>query len=281
MHMASTEQMDKSFLDEYNSQDALLKYSTNTAGHGVNYLIQHEYARIYDDAIADCLRTSRAPLRLLEFGCGAGMNLIGLLARLESQGIAVQQAYGTDFSEALIDRARREGETFLPKRDRGHVGFHVARNENLSLDLSAASGIPADRLLGSFDFVFGVNTFRYCHRLHKSNECAADIFRLLRPGGVCVMIDMNDRFPLFRSKLKGTVESPEEAYLPSLEEYTTPFEQSGFEIMKSENFCWIPHSAGPTLTGICRALTPVLNATVRSRAMRSLVVARRPTASAS
>ena len=62
----------------------------------------------------------------------------------------------------------------------------------------------------------------------------------------------------------------------SLDEYTTPFEQSGFEIMKSDNFCWIPHSAGPALTGICRALTPVLNATIRSRAMRSLVVARKP-----
>jgi len=279
--MTTTEQMDKSFLDEYNSQDAILKYSTDTAGHGVNYLIQHEYARIYDDAIAACLRTSREPLRILEFGCGAGMNLIGLLARLERQGIPVREAYGTDFSGTLIDKARREAEAFLPKRDRGHVSFHVARNENLSLDLSAASGTPADRLFGSFDFVFGVNTFRYCHRLHKSKDCAGDILRLLRPGGVCVMIDMNDKFPLFRSRLKGTVESPEEAYLPSLDEYTTPFKQSGFEIMKSENFCWIPHSAGPALTGICRALTPVLNATVRSRAMRSLVVAKRPSASAS
>jgi hypothetical protein len=95
------------------------------------------------------------------------------------------------------------------------------------------------------------------------------------------MIDMNDRFPLFRSRLKGSVESPEEAYLPSLDEYTTPFEQTGFEVMKSENFCWIPHSAGPALTGICRALTPILNATARSRAMRSLVVARKPSVNAS
>ena len=44
--MTTTEQMNKSFLDEYNSQDAILKYSTETAGQGVNYLIQHEYARI-------------------------------------------------------------------------------------------------------------------------------------------------------------------------------------------------------------------------------------------
>jgi hypothetical protein len=112
--------------------------------------------------------------------------------------------------------------------------------------------------------------------LKKAQQCAADIYRLLRSGGVCVMIDMNDRFPLFRSKLKGSVESPEEAYLPSLEEYTSPFERSGFQVMTSDNFCWIPHSAGPALTGICRVLTPILNATVRSRAMRSLVVAKRP-----
>ena len=268
--------MDKSFLEEYNSRDAILKYSTNTAGHGVNYLIQHEYARIYDHAIAECLRTSRAPLRILEFGCGAGMNLIGLIARLKGQGIAVQQAYGTDFSETLITSARQESQAFLPERDRALATFHVARNESLSSDLAAASGTSVDKLFGSFDFIFGVNTFRYCHRLHKSQECAADILRLLRPGGVCVMIDMNDRFPMFRSRLKGSVESPEEAYLPSLDEYATPFQQAGFELMRKENFCWIPHSAGPALTGICRALTPVLNATVRSRAMRSLVVARKP-----
>lgn len=278
--MVSSEQMDKSFLDEYNSQDAILKYSTNSAGHGVNYLIQHEYARIYDEAIAACLSTSRAPLRLLEFGCGAGMNVIGLLARLKKQGIAVQQAYGTDFSVSLIDSARREAEAFLPKQDRGHLSFHVARNESLSHDLAAGIGTEPARLFESFDFIFGVNTFRYCHRLQKSEECASDILRLLRPGGVCVMIDMNDRFPLFRSRLKGTVESPEEAYLPTLAEYTTPFKQAGFDIMKADNFCWIPHSAGPALTGICRVLTPVLNATVRSRAMRSLVVARRPSTSA-
>lgn len=278
--MVSTDQMDKSFLDEYNSQDAILKYSTNSAGHGVNYLIQHEYARIYDEAIAACLSTSRAPLRILEFGCGAGMNVIGLLARLKKQGIAVQQAYGTDFSVSLIDSARKEAEAFLPKQDRGQLSFHVARNESLSHDLAAGIGTQPERLFGTFDFIFGVNTFRYCHRLQKSHECAADILRLLRPGGVCVMIDMNDRFPLFRSKLKGSVESPEEAYLPSLAEYTTPFQQSGFAVMKSENFCWIPHSAGPALTSVCRALTPVLNATVRSRAMRSLVLARKPPTSA-
>jgi SAM-dependent methyltransferase len=276
MPMASTEQMNKSFLDEYNSQDAILKYSTETAGHGVSYLIAHEYARVYDRAIETCRQTSSAPLRLLEFGCGAGMNLVGLLSRLARQGIAVKHAYGTDFSAALIESAKREALAFLPPQAKDKASFHVARNERLRIELATATGESVAALSGSFDFIFGVNTFRYCHRLGKAQDCADDIYRLLRPGGVCVMIDMNNRFPLFRSHLKGTIESPEEAYLPSLDEYADPFRRAGFEITTKDHFCWVPHSAGPVLTGICRALTPVLNVTVRNRAMRSLVVGRKP-----
>jgi len=95
------------------------------------------------------------------------------------------------------------------------------------------------------------------------------------------MIDMNDRFPMFRSRLKRSVESDAEAYLPSLDEYAAPFERAGFELERKEHFCWVPHSAGRVLTAVCRALTPVLNATVRTRAMRSLVVAQRPALRAS
>ena len=276
MQMASTEQMNKSFLDEYNSQDALLKYSTETAGQGVNYLIQHDYAHVYDKALDEVVRTARGPIRVLEFGCGAGMNVIGLMSLLKKRGVQVAQAYGTDFSEALITKAQREARSFLPAEDQKKVSFHVARNERLSEELGAGIGSAPSALHGTFDFIFGVNTFRYCHRLGNQQECASDILRLLRPGGVCVMIDMNDRFPLFRSHLKGTVETPEEAYLPTLDEYAEPFEKAGFELMAKDNFCWVPHSAGKALTAVCRALTPVLNATVRSRAMRSLVIARKP-----
>jgi SAM-dependent methyltransferase len=276
MQVASTDQMNKSFLDEYNSHDAILKYSTKTAGHGVNYLIEHDYARVYDRAIEICRRTSGAPLRLLEFGCGAGMNLIGLLARLERRGISVREAYGTDFSTSLIDSAKREARAFLPPPLQSKVNFQVARNERLSSELAAAIGSSPEVLFETFDLVFGVNTFRYCHRLNTAHDCSTDIYRLLRPGGVCVMIDMNDRFPLFRSHLKRSVESAEETYLPSLDEYAAPFERSGFEVLTKDRFCWIPHSAGPALTQICRVLSPVLNSTVRSRAMRSLVVGRKP-----
>ena len=87
---------------------------------------------------------------------------------------------------------------------------------------------------------------------------------------------MNNRFPAFRSRLRGLERNATECYLPSLEEYASPFKTAGFEIIRQENFCWIPHSAGRALTLCCRFLSPCLNLVARGRAMRSLVVARKP-----
>ena len=90
------------------------------------------------------------------------------------------------------------------------------------------------------------------------------------------MIDMNRKFPAFRSKLRNSKTVPEtERYLPSLEEYASPFESVGLEILRKENFCWIPHSASPALTTICRFLTPALNVFAKPFAMRSLVISRK------
>ena len=75
--MEKTEQIKEKFLDEYDSRDAVRKYSTGTAGFGINYLLQHDYARVYVNAVDSYLQTSPArPIRLLEFGCGGGMNII-------------------------------------------------------------------------------------------------------------------------------------------------------------------------------------------------------------
>ena len=265
------------FLEEYGSEDAVRKYTTGTAGVGISYLLRNDYARVYLDAVDSYLRTSPPrPLRLLEFGCGGGMNIITLVSLLEQRGIPVECAYGTDFSPRLVESAVQEAKAALAPALAKKLSFHVARNEQLSEDLAAASGRPLKDLVGFFDLIIGVNTFRYCHRLEKERECAADIYRLLRPGGVCVNIDMNNRFPVFRSNFRRTVEDPTECYVPTLEEYTSPFAAAGFEIKNSKNFCWIPHSAGRALTLACRLLSPVLNVVARSRAMRSLVVARKP-----
>jgi SAM-dependent methyltransferase len=276
MQMQTTEELNRNFLDEYNSADSIRKYSAKTAGYGVNHLLDHDYAAVYLSALDECLRSRRAPLRVLEFGCGAGMNLLRLLSLLHARGVAVERAYGTDFSVSLLEAARGEARRVLPPGKADAVSFHVGRNEWLADDLAMSLGTTSTALDGEFDFIFGVNTFRYCHRLGQEQKCAADIYRLLRPGGICVNIDMNDRFPLFRSRFRRTAETAKERYLPSLEEYAGPFEATGFELLTKDNFCWVPHSAGPALTLAVRALTPVLNKVARRFAMRSLVVARKP-----
>jgi SAM-dependent methyltransferase len=270
-----------SFFREYTSQDAVLKYTKATAGFGISYLLDHDYKAVYLEALGQLPPEVRQRgLRVLEFGCGAGMNLLHLVPVLRRDGIQVERAVGTDFSPVLIEAAKRERKNFLREEEQRDIGFYVAKNETLMDDLSSALGKRRPELENSFDFILGVNTIRYCHRAGKQLDCARDIFNLLAPGGVSVVIDMNDRFPAFRSALKNKLRSnkanEEECYLPSLEEYTAPFKQAGFEVSRSEHFCWIPHSAGRFMTGLLRSLSPVLNTFAGSRAMRSVVVAKKP-----
>jgi SAM-dependent methyltransferase len=264
------------YLEEYSSDDAIRKYTSNTAGYGIQYLLENDYANIYLAAIDQLLKTrGAAPLRLLEFGCGAGMNIITLVRLLERKGIAVERAVGTDFSQRLIDAATAEAKTLLPKKQQNKIQFAVARNETLASDLAKAMNTSSDKLTKSFDVILGVNTFRYCHRLGKELDCAQAIANMLVPGGICIMIDMNRRFPAFRSNLRLRREPKEERHLPTLEEYASPFARAGLEILRKENFCWVPHSASPALTRVCRLSAPVLNVFAKPFAMRSLVVSRK------
>jgi SAM-dependent methyltransferase len=269
------------FFREYTSQDAIVKYTRATAGFGISYLLDHDYKSVYVKAL-DLLPqpAKQRGIRMLEFGCGGGMNLLHLISVLGREGIRVESAIGTDFSPVLIDAARREAKNYLRDEEQRRVEFHVAKNETLIEDLSSTLGKGRSELESSFDFILGVNTIRYCHRARKELDCAQDIFNLLVSGGVSVVIDMNNRFPLFRSAVKDRFrrrkQKEEECYLPSLEEYAAPFIKTGFEVLRSEYFCWIPHSSGQLMTGLLSRMSPVLNKVTGSRAMRSLVVARKP-----
>src|ERR1700756_5417633 len=107
--MEDTGVLYEKFLDEYVSDDAVRKYTTETAGYGISYLLRKDYARIYLNVVDSYLRISPArPLRLLEFGCGGGMNITRLVSLLDSRGISVERAYGTDFSSRLVRAAEQE-----------------------------------------------------------------------------------------------------------------------------------------------------------------------------
>jgi SAM-dependent methyltransferase len=282
MHERSTDDMEKTgvmyekFLDEYVSDDAVRKYTTLTAGYGISHLLRHDYARIYVRAVDSYLRQQPSqPLRLLEFGCGGGMNITRLMELLAEKEIPVERAYGTDFSPRLVEAAGVEAKAYLPSGLAKKVRFFVARNEKLAQDLKEGIG-TGDDPAGSFDLIIGVNTFRYCHRIGKELDCAQDIFQLLRPGGICVNIDMNAGFPAFRSRLRRNDLDQAECYLPKLAEYSGPFKAAGFEVLEEKNFCWVPHSAGVLLTRTCQIASPLLNLFARKKAMRSLVIARKP-----
>lgn len=273
--------MDEAFFEEYTSHDAILKYTRATAGNGISYLLDHDYRDIYLRALEGLSPEVKARgIRMLEFGCGGGMNLVHLVSVLTQAGIKVQKAVGTDFSPVLIEAAKRESKNYLRPEDQGRIEFHIAKNESLVNDLAVATGAERAKLLNSFDFIIGVNTMRYCHHHGRETSCARDLLNLLVPGGVCVNIDMNNRFPVFRSALKKKLSGSkvEECYIPSLAEYVAPFAKAGFDILRQEHFCWMPHSGGPFLCGVMRVLSPVLGAVAKSRAMRSLVVARKPAA---
>lgn len=274
----NTEPQSDIFLQEYSTDQAVMKYSSETAGWGINYLLTHDYATIYSEIIRTRLPASVAErgARILEFGCGAGMNLLSMHRLFEQNGIRVKTAVGTDFSPTMIDAAQKEA-TRSPLEPARRPRFVVARNETLAEDLARDFGAPAESLHGTFDFIFGVNTIRYCHRAHKEEDNARDILNLLAPGGVCAVIDMNPGFPLFRSRLRDRMRlRPEDYYLPSLSEYARPFESTGFEILRKETFCWVPHSAGPLLANACKAAAPMLDRLFPNHAMRCLVVARKP-----
>ncbi len=208
--------MDAAFFDEYTSHDAILKYTRATAGYGISHLLDHDYRDVYYQAL-DLLPAfpKGRGIRVLEFGCGAGMNLVHFTSILKGKGIPLERAVGTDFSPVLIDAAKREAQAYLTGDDQRKVEFHVAKNETLVQDLADAAGLERSRLSGSFDFILGVNTIRYCHRGGREVDCARDIMELLTPGSICVVIDMNDRFPAFRSALKNRFRTvnEEECYL--------------------------------------------------------------------
>ena len=268
------------FLDEYSRDDVIAKYLTDTAGAGIAHALTHVYAPVYLEVINALIarRPRGHAFRILEYGCGGGMNLVKVVELLRQRGADIQLGIGVDFSPPMVEAARHDSARQLPRGLRDKITFAVANNETLAPDLAKGLGCGVEDIEGTFDVIVGVNTFRYCHRLAREGDCARDIFALLRPGGSSIMIDMNQRFPLFRSRIADLARfrRSEESFLPSLEDYARPFAKAGFKITQKRNFCWFPHSAGPTLVTVCRAMAPVLDVFFTPFAMRSLVVAERP-----
>jgi SAM-dependent methyltransferase len=268
----------RAFLEDYTADEAVKRYVNKTAGKGIQFILSHIYGPLYSEAIKSiCTESGRSKsFRVLEYGCGAGMNLLYIVGLLAAKGVPIAAAIGTDFSKPLIMAAEREKNEISDPELRKRITFLEASNESLLSDLARGLSQEQSSLCDSFDLIVGVNTFRYAIRLHKQRETANDIARLLAPGGYSIMIDMNDKYPFFRSKIRKQHGKPAmQTWVPSLDQYSAPFHEADLEILQARHFCWIPHSAGSGLLAAARIVSPFLDLVAPNYAMRSLVMARK------
>ena len=129
------------FLDQYTSENEISKYVRATAGSGINYLLDHDYKAVYLEAL-NLLpqQTRQGGIRILEFGCGGGMNLLRLISMLSSKGLHCQ-ALALTFPRRWLKRPGARPRITFGGRIFTAFEFYVARNESLISDLSASAGI--------------------------------------------------------------------------------------------------------------------------------------------
>src|SRR5712692_7079936 len=122
------------FLDEYTRRESIERYVRRTAGAGISYVLENVYGRIYSDVVQRMYQTGvlRDGLRVLEYGCGGGMNLLWIVSLLSQKGLALEFAYGTDFSPQMVDAANREADDWAPKSLRTRIAYFAGRNEHLA-----------------------------------------------------------------------------------------------------------------------------------------------------
>src|SRR5262245_21032661 len=98
------------YLEEYSADRTVQKYVSDTAGSGIAYLLQNVYGLVYADQINKLVAQAgdEGGFRVLEYGCGGGMNLIWIVRHLLDRSLKLDFACGTDFSQKMIEAAKKE-----------------------------------------------------------------------------------------------------------------------------------------------------------------------------
>lgn len=264
--------------EEYSQPQNIAKYQRATAGQGIEYNLHALYGPLLmEHARASAAATGSASLRILEFGCGAGMVLAHLAEELRRAGYEIDAAVGTDLVPEMITAARAELAAYGSPWAVQHLRFIVAPNEALYSPIAEDLEGDPRQVEQGFDFVCGVNTLRY-NVLGGSGEAVArELAKLMAPGARVVMIDMNDRFPYgLKPKRSGPSGiSFAREILPTLQDYERPFDRPEFRIVERGHMNWIPHSANGLRFHLARLASAPLDKLVPDRAMRSVIVAER------
>lgn len=135
------------YLDEYTRGDIIDRYIAKSAGAGIAYVLEKIYGPIYTRCIKELI--DQAPrnhkFRIMEYGCGGGMNLIKLAELVRGEAVLLEKVYGTDFSAPMIEAARREAVQYLPSSLVDTVCYCVARNERLLSDFACNTSVASEK----------------------------------------------------------------------------------------------------------------------------------------
>ncbi len=103
------------YMQEYTRDDIIARYISDSAGDGYRVHLHHVYAPTYLRAIRELIssRPKGHKFRVMEYGCGGGMNLLRIAELLRSEGAALESGYGAGFF-ATDDRGRAEGSLKAP-----------------------------------------------------------------------------------------------------------------------------------------------------------------------
>eukprot|EP00977_Amphora_coffeiformis_P016423 scaffold5092_cov179-Amphora_coffeaeformis.AAC.7 len=127
--------------------------------------------------------------KVLEFGCGPG----ALLHTLHSTILPEKQLqiYGIDYSESLIQVARRR----VPQ---GHFWTHDIRRRVPEDWFLAQSATTAGTTL--FDVTVSNGVFLYMDHLQDAYQILSEMARWTKPGGMVIVSDINDAAKVEQAK---------------------------------------------------------------------------------
>lgn len=150
------------------------------AGEYEGEIPRHVRERLLDKKVLLMKRTLlkygvREGARGLDLGCGQGW----YLAEMRKLGFQVD---GTDYSQGQLDRATNNFQT---------QGMHPG-----VLVQADAQALPF--LDNSYDFVYSINAIHHILAEGAQQRALSEVVRVLRPGGVFMLHEMNTYNPVFR-----------------------------------------------------------------------------------
>lgn len=157
---------------EINHFDNIDNYDDEIPAHIASYLLEIKTQKI--NAILEPLATqTNERLKGIDLGCGTGEYVKYLEDKNSTLSID-----GLDFSEKQLEHARQKG----------------LKNTFIHDSMSHITGAKDE----SYDFSYAINSLHHLPSKDEQKKTLAEIYRLLKPGGVFIIHEINIKNPVIR-----------------------------------------------------------------------------------